>query len=62
MNSIEQINRMSRAEMCELWRFAPADHPYFIKGTPENDAFEKKFTELGRFSSDISKQIGWDKP
>ena len=25
----EEINRLSNAEMAELWRFAPAGHKYF---------------------------------
>jgi len=58
---IEKINNMSREEMCYLWRFAPIGHRYFVKGTPVSEAFDKRFKELGGFSSEISKSIGWEK-
>jgi hypothetical protein len=57
---IEIINKMSREEMCSLWRFAPAGHPYFKRGNGLTEAFEKRFKELGGFSPEISKKIGWE--
>ena len=54
---IDRIGEMSREDMCRLWRHAPAGHPYFVTGSPENDAFTKRFDELGRFSPAISKAI-----
>ena len=62
MSALELIETMTREEMCELRRFAPAGHPYFVRGTPEQEAFEKRFTALGEFSPSISKEIGWSKP
>jgi len=58
-NHKEKIDRMSREEMCRLWRFAPAGHPYFVTGTELTEYFDKRFKELGGFSPAISKKIGW---
>jgi len=55
----EKIDRMSREEMCSMWRFSPTGHPYFVIGTELNEYFEKRFKELGGFSHAISKKIGW---
>ena len=66
MNVIEkdlaEINKMSREEMAELYRFAPVGHRFFIEGTPQWEAFNKRFNELGRMSPEISKKIGWTPP
>ncbi len=56
--NINYINSMSREAMCRLWRFAPAGHPFFVSGSKENEAFMKRFNELGKFSPEISKQLG----
>ena len=58
---IEIINNMSREEMCSLWRFAPVGHKYFQRGNGLTEAFDKRFKDLGGFSSEISKNIGWEK-
>lgn len=54
-----KIDKMTREEMCRLYRFAPSGHPYFVTGTEITDYFDKRFKELGGFSSEISKKIGW---
>ena len=59
---LDKIDRLTREEMCRLHRFAPAGHPYFVVGTKLSAAFDKRFGELGRFTSEISKRIGWDQP
>jgi hypothetical protein len=56
-DDLRNIESMTREEMCELWRYAPAGHPYFKRGTPQQKAFEERFTKLGRFSPQISKAI-----
>ena len=56
---IDHINQMSQMEMARLWRFAPAGHPYFDRGKPYFEVFEKRFKELGQFTPAISKTIGW---
>lgn len=55
------IDQMSQMEMAELWRFAPAGHPYFDRTLPLFEHFDKRFTELGRFTPAISKTIGWER-
>jgi hypothetical protein len=60
-DEIKIINEMSREEMCSLWRFAPVGHKYFQRGNGLTEAFEKRFKELGGFSPEISKSIGWKK-
>ena len=56
---IEKINAMSREEMCRLWRFAKPGHPWFVSGTLQYEAFDRRFKELGGFSPEISKKLGW---
>jgi len=58
---LERISRMSRVEMCRIWRFAGLGHPYFRKDSPLWPVFEKRFNELGGMSPEISKLIGWNK-
>ena len=55
----EDIDKMSREDMCRLWRYAPCGHLYFISGTAVQEHFAARFKELGGFSSAISKKIGW---
>ena len=66
MNELTQVQKttideMSQTEMCHLYRFAPSGHPYFVRGNPQADYFEKRFKELGGFTAEISKEIGWKK-
>ena len=59
---IDKINSMSREEMARLWRSAPSGHPYFSRSKPYYKYFRKRFfDELGGFSPEISKKIGWEK-
>lgn len=55
----KDINNLSREEMCRLWRFTPSGHPYFNSALPLFDIFERRFEELGGFSPEISKKIGF---
>jgi hypothetical protein len=54
------INDMSQIEMARLWRFAPSGHPYFDSSLPYFAIFKKRFGELGGFTPEISRAIGWD--
>ena len=56
---VNKINSLSREEMCRLWRFSPSGHPYFDAEKPFYPHFQKRFKELGGFSPEISKRIGW---
>lgn len=55
----DKINQLSRFEMAKLWRFAPSGHIYFDSSLPFFAVFNKRFKELGGFSPEISKAIGW---
>ena len=56
---VEKINSMSQYEMASLWRFAPSGHPWFDGTKPYFKIFDKRFKELGGFTPEISKQLGW---
>lgn len=59
----EDIAKLSRIEMAKLWRFAPSGHPYFdLRYAEIHEEFKKRFADLGGFSPEISKQIGWRNP
>lgn len=57
---VDKINKMSRYEMCELWRNAPIGHIYFDVTLPYFKIFKNRFNNLGGFSPEISKKIGFD--
>lgn len=60
IKTIRAINQMTHREMASLWRFAPSGHPYFDKTKPYWKVFKKRFfDELGGFTPEISKSIGW---
>lgn len=57
----DEINSMSHADMCKLWRFAKAGHRFFDKSLPYHEVFrERLFNHFGGFTPEISKQIGWE--
>ena len=53
----QEINGMSRETMARKWRFAPVGDP-LLQGVI-GEYFQKRFKELGGFSPEISKRIGW---
>lgn len=53
------IDKMTQKQMARLHRFAPSGHPYFRTDLPLYVYFEKRFAELGGWTSEISKEIGW---
>ena len=53
-----EIDNLSQIEMASLRRFAPAGHPYFVRGVI-SDYFDKRFKELGGMTPEISKLISW---
>jgi len=55
---VEKINNLSQYEMAKLWRFAPSGHPWFDSSKPYFAIFDKRFKELGGFTSKISKDLG----
>lgn len=56
-----KIDNMTQIEMAQLWRFAPAGHPYFNSTLPLFEYFNARFKQLGGMQPGISKAIGWDK-
>jgi hypothetical protein len=56
-----KIDNMTQEEMASLWRFAPAGHVLFRNDLPFSEYFQKRFKELGGFTPEISKKIGWEK-
>ncbi len=59
IKEIEKINQMTQREMASLWRFSPSGHLYFDTSKPYWTVFDKRFKELGGFTPEISKSIGW---
>lgn len=55
----KDIDNMSHFAMASLYRFAPSGHPYFDKNYPFNEYFMKRFNELGGWTPEISKEVGW---
>ena len=56
---VEKINSMSQYEMARLWRFAPSGHLWFDISKPYATIFSRRFVELGGFTPEISKDLGW---
>jgi hypothetical protein len=53
------IDSMSREGMARLWRFAPlGEFPYIGEA---GKYFIQRFEELGGWSAELSKKIGWEK-
>lgn len=52
-----QIDGLTRIEMARLWRFAPTGH--ILLSGEAGKYFGQRFGELGGFSTEISKAIGW---
>lgn len=57
---VRKIYSMSREEMAYMWRFSPVGHSYFNASLPFAKHFKRRFfKQLGGFSPEISKSIGW---
>jgi len=55
----KEINNLAHYEMCRLVRFAPVGHKYFDKSKSYFKLFQKRLKELGGFTPEISKRLGW---
>lgn len=66
--TIEQIKQADRLTVCRWWRFLPLDWGLKASNDDVDKALElqktlgDRFKEVGGFTSEISKQIGWDQP
>ena len=54
-----EINSMSQTDMARCRRFAEVGNPMFRLDLPLHEKFAKRFKELGGFTPEISKVIGW---
>lgn len=52
------INDMTHEELCFTWRFAPIGSP-LVQGRAGDRLRERLFEEMGGFTPEISKKIGW---
>jgi hypothetical protein len=56
----DKINSLSQYEMCRMWRFSKSGTvPWFDMQSPLWPIWEKRFKELGGFTPEISKSLGW---
>jgi hypothetical protein len=55
----DSISRMSHEEMARSIRFAPSGDPLFDDRLPLYEIFSKRFNELGGWTPELSKRIGW---
>ena len=53
----EQIDAMTQYELCRMWRFAKTGEPLLQGET--GDYFAKRLKEMGNFTPEISKSLGW---
>ncbi len=53
------IDKMSQFELCKMWRFAKTGH-YLLSGEA-GKYFAQRLKEMGGFTPEISKSLGWDK-
>lgn len=60
IETIAKINQMSHYDMCSLWRFAPAGHPYFDCTLPYSEVYKARlFGHFGGFTPEISKSLSF---
>jgi hypothetical protein len=58
---IAEVDAMDHTELARLWRFAPGGDPR-MQGEVGQRVKHRLFTELGGFTPEISKAIGWGGP
>jgi len=51
---------MSHYQMARRYRYAPSGDPMFRFDLPLNRLFMERFKQLGGWTPEISKQVGWD--
>ena len=54
----QQIDNMSHYQLCALWRFAKDGDP-LLQGEAGDHVKKRLFEELGGFTPEISKSLGW---
>jgi hypothetical protein len=56
---IDEIDGLSRLDLCRAWRFAPTGHKYFTD-YEIGLYFHQRLKDAGGFSPEISKELGWE--
>jgi hypothetical protein len=54
-----KIDAMSQYQLCELWRFAKCPNPLLQGDT--GDYFAERLKQMGGFTPEISRDLGWGK-
>ena len=57
----KQIDEMDQESMARRWRFSQSGDVMFRSDLPFYERFQKRFKELGGFTPEISKRIGWER-
>lgn len=57
---LAEIDNLEHEEMARIWRFAKSGHPYLRSDTPMASHFLNRFKQLGGWTSELSKKIGWE--
>jgi len=72
--TLEQVEAADRETLCRWWRFLPSPGMWAVESTQEEfykvmnaeaqimDRIAARMKEVGGFTPEISKAIGWDKP
>lgn len=56
---LKVIAEMTQLQACSLWRFGKSGHPYLGGDDVLTAAFQARFKELGGFTPEISKSLGF---
>ena len=56
---LKTIAEMTQRQACSLWRFGKSGHPYLGGDEVLTAAFDARFKELGGFTPEISKALGF---
>jgi hypothetical protein len=56
-----EINEMSHLEMARRYRFSSSGDLMFRSDLPLNKLFMDRFKQLGGWTPEISKRVGWDR-
>ena len=58
--TIEEVEKANRERLCRWYRFLPS--LYSEEKVSIMDRIVKRWREMGGFTPEISKRIGWDPP
>jgi len=58
MPTIEEVEKADREQICRWWRFSPS-RTTRDEEAKVMDRIAERFDEMGGFTPEISKRIGW---